>query len=92
MKNQLKIVVFDMDGVLVDIESSWHFVHTAFNVSNQDNLKRYLRGEIDYKEFMKRDIRLWGNIHINMVRKTLAKVPLMKGAKSTVIELTFPYD
>lgn len=83
----IEIVVFDMDGVLVDINSSWQFVHKAFNVNNQDNLRRFLNSEISYVEFMKRDIALWGNIHIDTVKSVLAKAPLMKGAKSTVSQL-----
>lgn len=84
---RIEIVVFDMDGVLVDIGSSWQSVHKAFNVSSQDNLTRYLNREIDYPEFMRRDIRLWGKIHINVIKNILAKAPLMKGAKSTIVEL-----
>ena len=84
---QTKIVVFDMDGVLVDVESSWQYVHRALNVSNQENLAKYLRREIDYQEFMRRDIGLWGNMHINTIKNILAKIPLMKGTKSTILEL-----
>jgi phosphoserine phosphatase len=86
-KNKIKIIVFDMDGVLVDIESSWQYVHKAFNVNNQDNLRRYLEGKITYSEFMKRDIFLWGPIHISKIKQVLDQVPLMKGAKSTISKL-----
>lgn len=86
-KSKIKIIVFDMDGVLVDIESSWQYVHNAFNVDNQDNLRRYLEGEITYSEFMKRDILLWGPLHINKIKQVLDKVPIMKGAKLTISKL-----
>lgn len=76
-----------MDGVLVDVNSSWQFVHKAFNVNNQDNLRRYLNGEINYVEFMKRDITLWGDIHVDTIKSVLDRVQLMKGAKSTVAML-----
>ena len=38
----MKMVVFDMDGVLVDIDSSWQLIHKAFNADNEENFQRYL--------------------------------------------------
>ena len=73
-----------MDGVLVDIESSWEFVHKAFGIDGRENFSRYLRGEFDYLEFMRKDIGLWGHIHVNQIRKILDKVPIMKGTKGTI--------
>ena len=39
-----------MDGVLVDVGSSWKFVHREFGTDNEDNLRKYVDGEIDYFE------------------------------------------
>lgn len=77
------IVVFDMDGVLVDIKSSWGCVHEAFGVDNMKNVERYLEGRITYGELMRRDIALWGRVHISKIRSILSKVPLMPGAAET---------
>ena len=87
MQKRTKMIVFDMDGVLVDIESSWGFIHKAFRVDGRNNLERYLQGEFDYEEFMRRDIELWGRVHISQIRSILDQVPLMKGAKVTTHEL-----
>jgi len=73
--------------VLVDIESSWKFIHRVFHVDNSKNLEKYLRGEINYKKFMSLDIHLWGPVHIDQIKNILNKAPLMKGAKDTVYEL-----
>ena len=54
-----KFVAFDLDGVLVDTFSSWVWMHKHFNVNNDHSLYAYQRGEIDYGEFMRRDIALW---------------------------------
>lgn len=62
-------------------------MHRAFHVDNNDNLKRYLSGEIDYVEFMRRDIQLWGRVHIHTIMKVLERVPLMKGARQTLRQL-----
>jgi phosphoserine phosphatase len=84
LNKDIKVVVFDMDGVLVDIESSWEFVHKAFGIDGRENFERYLRGEFDYREFMRKDIWLWGRVHVDQIRKILDQVPFMKGTKVTM--------
>ena len=83
----LRIIVFDMDGVLVDVESSWQFIHEAFGANNRENVRRYVRGEINYKEFMRRDIALWGRVHIDKIRSILSNAPLMPGLVETFANL-----
>ncbi|MFW5927833.1 MAG: HAD family hydrolase [Thermoplasmatota archaeon] len=83
MDKEFELVVFDMDGVLVDVESSWVWVHKHFNVNNDHSLKKYLRGEIDDLEFIRRDIELWRNkddeLDKDDIKSILRDVPLMKG-------------
>ena len=83
----MRMVVFDLDGVLVDIDSSWQRVHEAFGVDNEVNFQKYLRGQIDFKEFMRSDIRLWDRPKIGQIAKILGEAPLMKGAVETVVGL-----
>jgi len=59
MQSKLKLVVFDMDGVIVREKSSWQILHRYFNVNPYPNLKSYLDGKISYKEFMELDVKLW---------------------------------
>lgn len=83
MDKDFELAVFDMDGVLVDVESSWVWVHNHFNVNNDHSLKKYLQGEIDDLEFIRRDIELWRNkddeLDKNDIRSILSDVPLMDG-------------
>ena len=41
------LVAFDMDGVLVDYESSWTWVHDHFGVKSEESISAFVRGEID---------------------------------------------
>jgi phosphoserine phosphatase len=86
-----RLVVFDMDGVLADTESSWVHVHKHFGVNNDHSLYAYLRGEIDDLEFIRRDIDLWKKTEPDVtearIREILTDVPIMPGARRTIREL-----
>ncbi|MEM3237921.1 MAG: HAD-IB family phosphatase [Thermoplasmata archaeon] len=79
----LKLVVFDMDGVLVNTKSSWYYLHSYFGSDNFENIRLYNQHQIDYLEFMKKDISLWfrnkEKINIETIRKILDTVPIMNG-------------
>ena len=59
---RFKLVAFDLDGVLVKEPSAWWSLHRAFGTygASKENLMAYEAGQIEYPEFMRRDIRLWG--------------------------------
>lgn len=86
-----RLVVFDMDGVLADIESSWVYVHRHYGVNNDHSLYAYLRGEIDDLEFIRRDIGLWRlkdpDVSVEKIRRILEGVPLMPGAHEAISRL-----
>lgn len=54
-----KMIVFDMDGVLVKESSSWQILHKYFGVDATSNFLAYLEGKINYEEFMYKDTLLW---------------------------------
>ena len=79
----ITLVFFDMDGVLVDKVSSWRYIHQRFGTSNQQSVQAYLKGEIDYKEFMRRDVALWKQdgrpVTIGTISKILYELPMTPG-------------
>ena len=81
----MKLVVFDMDGVLTDYFSSWVWVHEHFGTDNDEALRLYMEGKIDDEEFMRRDIALWTSRQEGLtrehLREILDRVPVRKGAK-----------
>ena len=88
---KLELVIFDMDGVLTDIISSWKYIHDYFNTSNERSVDDYLKGKIDDMEFIKRDALLWKEKGKLITRKKLesilSDVPLMKGAEKCIKQL-----
>jgi len=89
--DKLELVVFDMDGVLTDIISSWKYIHDYFKTSNERSVNEYLKGNIDDMEFIKRDVLLWKENGKPVTRdklvEILSDVPLMKGAKECLTNL-----
>jgi phosphoserine phosphatase len=82
----LRLAAFDMDGTLVDVESSWAAVHEHFGERNADGLRRFLANEIDDEEFIRTDIVIWRRhapeLTVQDLETILAGVPLMPGAEA----------
>ncbi|MCX8183843.1 MAG: HAD-IB family phosphatase [Crenarchaeota archaeon] len=57
----VRIIFFDMDGTLVEEESSWRIVHKFLGTDHlaRRALEKFSRGEINYEEFVKHDVSLW---------------------------------
>jgi len=85
-----KLIAFDMDGTLVEEDSCWGVLHRHFRTQEaaRPNLKAYECGEIDYPEFMRRDIALWRPPPtIDEVRKVLASYKLAPNVREVVGEV-----
>ncbi len=84
----LKLVAIDMDGTLVDVESSWAAVHHHFHDHNADGLRDFLAGKIDDHEFIRTDVEIWRrhapDLTVDDLETILDGVPLMPGARALV--------
>ncbi|MGI0131025.1 MAG: HAD-IB family phosphatase [Thermoplasmata archaeon] len=84
----LRLVALDMDGTLVDVESSWASVHAHFGEQNDEGLRRFQANEIDDVEFIRSDIRIWWkhrpDLTIDELEEILDAVPLMPGAQALI--------
>jgi phosphoserine phosphatase len=80
----VRMVVFDLDGTLIEGKSSWGRVHEFFGTEQKgdDGLGKYERGEINYVEFMKRDASAWpAGISRSVLEKILSGFTFSKGAQ-----------
>lgn len=58
---RFKLASFDMDGTVLEHNSSWVAIHRAFGTEQLGaaSLRLYTEGKIGYSEFMRRDISCW---------------------------------
>ncbi|KXB09161.1 hypothetical protein AKJ35_00495 [candidate division MSBL1 archaeon SCGC-AAA833F18] len=87
---KFKLIAFDMDGTLVEETSCWGIIHREFGVEDQasGNLEDWKQGRIDYPEFMRRDIKLWGSPPpISQIEEILSNFNLAPNARGVVSEL-----
>ena len=85
-----KLIAFDMDGTLTEEESCWGILHRHFGTHEAagKNLGAYERGEIDYLEFMRRDIALWKPVPtLEQVRRVLTPHRLAPNVEQVVGEI-----
>jgi len=92
VKGKYKLVVFDMDGVLVDHLSTWTWVHDKMDVNNDASLELFKAGKITEIEFIRRDIKLWTSkyedVKITHIVNALQDIPLIPGIQETVATLS----
>jgi phosphoserine phosphatase len=84
----IKLVFFDMDGVLLDTVSSWRYIHEHFGTTNKRSILPYLRGDIDYLEFIRRDVSLWKkngeSVKKDTIQEILYTIPSIKGIEECI--------
>jgi len=85
-----ELIAFDMDGTLVEEDSCWGVLHRHFGTQEgaRRNLSAYEQGEIDYPEFMRRDIALWKPVPtLEQVRRVLTPHRLAPNVERVVVEI-----
>jgi phosphoserine phosphatase len=84
----LKLVALDMDGTLVDVDSSVAAVHHHFDDHNAEGLRDFMAGRIDDHEFIRTDVRIWQrhapDLTVEDLEVILARVPIMPGAATLI--------
>jgi len=88
--NQILLASFDMDGTLLEEDSSWVALHKHFGTieKGKKGLKLYTEGRIDYREFMRRDIASWpSDLRIEEVSRILSDYRIRQEAPETIERL-----
>ena len=87
--SQIKLVVFDMDGTIIEPRSSWAMIHDYFGTDNTEMLQMYIDHKISDKEFVKADIKLWNSksdvpVNEEYINSILDKAKPRKGAEELI--------
>ena len=80
----MKLIVFDMDGVLIEERSSWRIIHKEFKIDNSDILKELHEGRLSEKDFLNKEIekmRIHG-LKRKHIMDVLKKVRYMHGLEN----------
>ena len=90
--SQIKLVVFDMDGTIIEPRSSWAMIHDYFGTDNTEMLQMYIDHKISDMEFVKADIKLWNSksdvpVNEEYINSILNKAKPRKGAKELITSL-----
>lgn len=87
MKNYMKkLIVFDVDGVLTPICSSWDALHRGLGRGVAEKCLKlrevfFNSPEMSHEKWGEEDIKLWGDVNLKQIKEILDKIPLMKGAR-----------
>ncbi len=87
---KVRLAAFDLDGTVLEHNSSWVAIHRHFGTEHQGaaSLRLYTEGKIDYREFMKRDIASWPRgVTKDEVAKILSGYSLRREAPKVFDEL-----
>lgn len=90
MTKRYRLASFDMDGTVLEHNSSWVAIHRAFGTEHLGaaSLRLYTEGKIDYKEFMRRDISSWpSGVRKAEIEEILSGYKLRKEAPEVMEEL-----
>jgi len=75
------VVVFDIDGTLTPITSSWAYVHRVLNtwIRGRKYMELFFNGFISYDEWVVLDLSLWKDVPYYIFTKILYTIPWRSG-------------
>ena len=90
MKLEVRLASFDLDGSVLEHNSSWAAIHRHFGTEHKSaaSLRLYTEGKIDYREFMRRDIGSWPRgVTKEEIREVLSGYKIRREAPGVFEEL-----
>ena len=84
----IKLVIFDIDGTLLQ-GYSWQHIHQTLGTwsSARNNRKLFLTGQITYEDWARLDASLWKGQPVSRIRCLVDQMHYTKGAKETLSTL-----
>jgi len=86
---KLRLVVFDVDGTLIKVESSWQHLHEQLGTWDRGRkyAEQFFKGFITYKDWARLDASLWRGLPLESVQRIVNDMPYTNGARDAIITL-----
>lgn len=86
MSGPIRLAFFDLDGTLKSAHSTYDYLHQhlGFSAECAAYSSAFYRGEIDYVEWLRRDIALWKGVPAARITALLRDNPYLPGAAELV--------
>jgi len=86
---KLKVVVFDVDGTLVKVYSSWQHLHEALGTWDKGKkyAEQFFQGAINYGEWARLDASLWRGLPLDKVQRIIDHIPYTEGTQEVIATL-----
>ena len=85
-----KLIVFDIDGTIIDHISSWRYIHEKLGLWDEIAFmyqEKFLSGKISYKKFCELDAAHWKGTSEFKINKIFKKVPYIKNSRRLIKKL-----
>jgi len=84
--DRFKLVVFDLDGTLVNVDSIWRFLHMKLGTWSRAKLyaEMFYRGEIDYATWARLDVSLWRGVPFKLIEEFILEIGYVEEAYETI--------
>lgn len=82
-----KLVIFDLDGTLTQERSIWQYIHMRLGKWDgfaEEYQKRFLAGQISYREFCQLDARIWKGMKVEKLSKIVHGVSFHAGMEDLI--------
>jgi len=86
---KLRLVVFDVDGTLIRVESSWRHLHEQLGTWDRGRkyAERFFKGFITYEDWARLDASLWRGLPLEKVQRIVNDIPYTDGAREVITTL-----
>ncbi|KPV61424.1 MAG: Phosphoserine phosphatase [Candidatus Bathyarchaeota archaeon BA1] len=86
---KLRLVVFDVDGTLIRVESSWQHLHEQLGTWDRGRkyAEWFFQGLITYEDWARLDASLWRGLSLERVQRIVNDIPYTDGARDVITTL-----
>jgi len=84
----IKLVIFDIDGTILQTHS-WQHIHKNLGTWSQakKHQNQFFKNQITYKQWAQLDAALWKNQPLTKINQIINQMPYTRGAKQSLIIL-----